>query len=69
MGNKRKMALRLDPELMKSIEDVYNERIQIGNITNFPSWSSKNTLIEYLIKVGLLQYVANRDKNKTGLVF
>lgn len=68
MSNKIKRTLRLSPELSKAIDDVCDERIKIDERISFPSWSSKNAFIEYLIKIGLVHYKRGRDKDKEGVV-
>ncbi|NOR85435.1 hypothetical protein GQ473_04905 [archaeon] len=60
------LNITIDSESNNTLEDLLTEKIKITNTQHIKAFSNKSQLIDYLIKLGLVQYKNARENDDTG---
>lgn len=68
MGSKDTLNITIDKSSHHAIKEILEEKIKITSKSHISAFSNKSQLIDYLIKLGLVQYKEAREKDDTGTI-
>ena len=64
--SKISLNITIDKESNDTIEDLLKEKIKITKNQHIKAFSNKSQLIDYLLKLGMIQYKTARENDDTG---
>lgn len=68
MGSKISVNITIAVSSNNAIEELLKEKIKITKTQHITAFSNKSQFIDYLIKLGLIQYKTARDNDETGSI-
>ncbi|RLG23800.1 hypothetical protein DRN76_04895 [Methanosarcinales archaeon] len=68
MGSKDTLNITIDKTTHNALKEILEEKIKITDKSHINAFSNKSQLIDYLLKLGLIQYKESREKDETGTI-
>lgn len=68
MSSKISINITIDKTTNNTLEDILQEKIKITKTQHITAFSNKSQLMDYILKLGLIQYKTARDEDEHGAI-